>query len=167
MSRRQIPLNCKWTLWAHDLYNTSWTIDSYDKIFEFDTLDDFWKLYNNFALLGGLNKKNYFLMRNGIHPVWEDPRNRDGGVCSLKFPSVKAEEIWTLLSMSLVGESFYDSFDDMSDINGLSICPKNVWCIIKIWNADSANDVSKKISKQFADKFSKCSIIYKKNEPED
>jgi len=69
--------------------------------------------------------------------------------------------------MYLIGESFYDNIDDMSDINGLSICPKNVWCIIKIWNADASNDISKKMPPKIVDKFSKYSIVYKKNEPED
>jgi len=75
-SKKELPilLNSKWILWSHDLYDNNWSINSYDKIFEFNTINDFWKLYNNFNLLGGLNKKNYFLMREGIMPIWEDKK---------------------------------------------------------------------------------------------
>lgn len=154
-------LNCKWILWAHKFNNTNWDINSYEKIYEFDTIEDFWRLYNNFSLIGGLQNKNYFLMRDGIVPTWEDKKNKNGGICSIKLSMSRAEEVWTLLSMYLIGECYYDDINKMDDLNGISFCPKNIWCIIKIWNADSNNDISKIMPQKILNKLNKCSIMYK------
>jgi hypothetical protein len=135
-------------------------------MYEFDTIDDFWKLYNNFNLIGGLSGRNYFLMRDGILPTWEDIKNRNGGICSVKLPMTKAEDAWNHLSMSMIGETYYDDNIQMNDINGLSFCPKNIWCIIKIWNADSKNNTSITMPQKYKDRFNKCTIIYKSTKPE-
>lgn len=158
-----IELNTSWVLWSHDLYNNNWNLDSYKKIFEFNTINDFWKLYNNFNSLGGLNKKNYFLMRKGINPIWEDEKNRNGGTCSIKIPVSKSYEIWTELSIYIIGETFYENKEKMMDINGISISPKSIWSIIKIWNSDSNNDISENIPDILKNKYNKCSIKFKKN----
>lgn len=158
-----IEFNGSWVLWSHDLYNNNWELDSYEKIFEFKTIGDFWRLYNNFNAFGGLNKKNYFLMRKDIKPIWEDEKNRNGGTCSIKIPVSRSFEMWTELSMYVVGESFYESETRMADITGISICPKSIWSIIKIWNSDSDNDTSKDLPENFKNKYNKCSIKFKKN----
>lgn len=158
-----MELNDKWVLWSHKLYDNRWGIESYKKIFEFDTIDNFWRLYNNFDILGGLNKKNYFLMRKGINPTWEDENNRHGGTCSIKISLSKSAELWTELSCYLIGETF---LNNMSDINGISICPKSIWSIVKIWNKDGNNDITDELPEAFTKKYIKCSIKYKKNEAE-
>lgn len=159
----EIEFDNYWVLWSHNLYNNNWNLNSYEKIFEFNTIGDFWRLYNNFNSLGGINKKNYFLMRKGIKPIWEDERNRNGGTCSIKIPISKSLEMWTELSMYMVGETFYNNKSKMDDITGISICPKSIWSIIKIWNTDSNNDTSKELPEKFKNKYNKCSVKFKKN----
>ena len=163
---KDIELNDTWILWSHELCDTNWDENSYSIVFEFNDLENFWKLYNNFESLGGLNKKDYFLMRKGIKPLWEDPNNRNGGICSLKIPITKSADIWSELSMYLVGESFFEDVDKMNDINGISICPKSVWSIIKIWNKDCNNNLEENLPEIFLKKYNKCSIKYRKNAPE-
>jgi hypothetical protein len=159
-------LNDTWVLWSHEINDNDWTIKSYSIVYEFNTINDFWKLYNNFHLLDGLHKKNYFLMRKGITPIWEDVKNKNGGICSIKILLTKAHIMWEELSMYLIGETFSNNKQNMDRINGISICPKNIWSIIKIWNSDSTNDISTDLPKEFRDKYNKCTIKYKVNQAE-
>jgi translation initiation factor 4E len=162
----EYKLNDTWVLWSHELNNNDWSIDSYNKIFEFNTINNFWKLYNNFDALGGLNKKNFFLMKKGITPIWEDVHNRNGGICSFKIPITKSFGLWNELSVFIIGQSLYNDKNIMTDINGISISSKNIWSIVKIWNKDSNNDISKNIPNFLKKKYNKCSIKYKKNQAE-
>lgn len=113
-------LNDVWVLWVHDNSN-NWKIDSYEKIYEIKTIDDFWKIYNNFNLLGGLSKKNFYLMRKGITPIWEDPKHKDGGICSIKTSLSKTFTIWSELSMYIIGETLFDEDDKMLDVDRKSV----------------------------------------------
>ena len=46
----------------------------------FDTVEDFWALYNHIQTPSGLNHgSDYYLFKEGIKPMWEDPQNVDGG----------------------------------------------------------------------------------------
>jgi len=54
----------------------------------------------------------------------------------------------------------------VDDINGISFTPKNNWAIIKIWNKDKNNDLTKLLHRDLLNKYKKVSIQYKKNEPE-
>ena len=45
----------------------NWKISGYKKIYEIQTISDFWKLYNNWNRLGGINYKHFFIMKNDVH----------------------------------------------------------------------------------------------------
>ena len=76
-------LSDKWTLWAHLPHDTDWSMKSYIQIFTFNTIEE------TIALTKILPEKMIkncmlFIMREGIHPLWEDPKNRNGGCFSLE-----------------------------------------------------------------------------------
>lgn len=56
--------------------------------------------------------------------------------------------------------------DNVADINGISITPKNNWSIIKIWNRDKKNKIDRLLNKSILDKYKNVSIMYKENQPE-
>lgn len=155
-------LNDIWVLWVHDNSN-NWLLDSYSIIYEISTIEDFWKIYNNFNLLGGLSKKNFYLMRKGITPIWEDEKHKNGGICSIKTSLSKTFSIWSELSMYIVGETLFEDEDKMLDITGISINYKNIWSIIKIWNSDNNNNIEENLPQEIKNKYNKCSIRYNKN----
>ena len=70
-------LNDEWVLWCHDIKDSNWGKDSYIKVYSFNTIEDFWKLYKN---LNNVDNIMLFLMKKGIFPLWEDMHNRDGGI---------------------------------------------------------------------------------------
>tara|TARA_B110000483_G_C17750160_1_gene371994 strand:- start:1 stop:525 length:525 start_codon:yes stop_codon:yes gene_type:complete len=125
-------LEDKWVLWAHLPHDTNWNLDSYKNIYTFTCVEEViaiidllpHKLVSNCML---------FIMREGINPVWEDPKNRGGGCFSYKVNNKNVYECWKKLSYVLTGESLISNYKIQKTINGITISPKKNFCIIKIW----------------------------------
>jgi len=152
----------RYTLWSHDISVKEWDLKSYKKICEINSVSDFWRLFNNFYKLN-MKYTHFYLMKEGITPLWEDVNNRSGGICSMRIEFNNSYELWELLCVHLVCDILTD---DSNDINGVSFSPKNNWVILKVWNKDSKKDVSKKLNKFILNKYNNISIKYKENEPE-
>ena len=136
-------LHSTWVLWYHDIKNTEWTLDSYIKVAEFNTIEDFWKLYtyiNNKPQL--ITNGMFFLMRENILPIWEDNSNINGGYWSFKISIHSITHAWNEISMALIGENILKNRENMYTINGISISPKKNFCIIKIWNSEKLADTN-------------------------
>ncbi len=131
-----------WTFWYHNPIDKNWDLSSYTKIYEFQTLEDFCKIYNSWdEFLPSVSEGMFFLMRkfsngNYINPLWEDKYNKNGGFWSFKINKEDAEVIWKELSEYLVAEQICRYKTDTMMINGISISPKRNFCILKIWNND-------------------------------
>lgn len=120
-----------WTLWAHLPHDTDWSLESYKKIYEISSIKDALILYEN---LPETIIKNcmLFLMRKGIKPTWEDPKNCNGGSFSFKINNRFVINSWKNLSYVLLGETLTNP--EISDcITGITVSPKKNFCIIKIW----------------------------------
>jgi hypothetical protein len=160
--KKENPLNTNWCIWYHNPMDKNWTLNSYKKIYEFDSLEKFWDLYkewNNYlpCIYDGM----FFLMRKInntlIYPLWEDKHNKNGGFWSFKVNKDIAEEIWIQLSVHLISESLCQDPKNSNIINGISISPKKNFCIIKIWNNNKQKcDIA--ILNHFSDKinFNEC-----------
>jgi len=137
MSDRAL-LNDDWTLWAHLPHDTNWNPDSYKKISDINSVESALMLFEN---LPEVMIKNcmLFLMRKGIQPIWEDPKNRNGGCFSYKISNKTVPTCWKLLSYTLLGETL--TSENISDIvTGITISPKKNFCIIKIWFSNCDNN---------------------------
>lgn len=121
----------KWVMWAHLPSNSNWDLKSYKKIVTLDNIEDATYFYEN---ISDNITKNYmlFLMREGINPLWEDPRNIKGGCFSYKTNNKNINESWKNLSYLLLGETL-TSPKLSKHINGITISPKKNFFIIKIW----------------------------------
>jgi len=142
-------LDTYYTLWYHGITEKNWDKDSYVKIGTIHSLKDFWIYYNSInTFLKGI----FFLMKEDILPIWEVPDNINGGYWSFRVDRDKVDDIWTKLSIQLITENICNSSSSKSelqqteqldkiikhDINGISISPKAVNAVIKIWNNDSS-----------------------------
>jgi len=127
-----------WTIWAHLPHDTDWSINSYKEIYTFDTVEDSIAITET---LPDVLVKNcmLFLMKKGIKPIWEDPKNRSGGCFSYKIANKNVYEVWKELSYVLVGSSISKENAFCSNVNGITISPKKNFCIIKIWTANCNN----------------------------
>ena len=74
-----------------------------------------------------------FLMKDGIYPTWEDPKNKDGGCFSYKISNKIVVDAWKNLSYTLIGNKLSEDKDFKDNITGITISPKKNFCILKIW----------------------------------
>ena len=131
------PFDNEWNLWYHNSKD-DWTINGYKKVYNIKTITDYWKLYNNWDKLGSVNNKHFFMMKNNVTPIWEDPVNKTGGCWSFKINEATSQDLWNDLSLYLVTENMSSIKDD---IVGLSVClKKNNFSVVKIWNKDNSNN---------------------------
>jgi translation initiation factor 4E len=153
-----------WNLWYHH-EKDNWSIDGYKKIYKIKNAEDFWKIYNNWEVIGGITCKQFFIMKNDVNPMWEDESNVNGGCWSFKLLEHQTEELWEELSLLLVtNELLVNEYKD--DIIGLSIClKKNNFCVIKIWNSNSKNNSIKIINHNILKKWG-TDIIYISHMPD-
>lgn len=125
-------LETRWVLWAHFPHDTDWTISSYKRVADFDSVESVIAVTET---LPEQLVKNcmLFLMREGIQPIWEDPKNRDGGCFSYKTQNREVVTAWKRLTYAVTGESVTPIDALRSTVNGITISPKKNFCIIKIW----------------------------------
>merc|ERR1712037_437310 len=74
------PLQNSWTMWlfTHDR-SKPWE-ENQHCIYTFNSVEEFWGLYHNIALPSELPSGcDYSLFKDGIKPMWEDEKNKDGG----------------------------------------------------------------------------------------
>lgn len=127
-------LHTSWVLWFHSLDDTNWTKDTYTKVAEIISVEEFLGVYQDFDTFG---KGMFFLMRKDIFPQWEDESNIKGGYWSYKIGKTVAEKAWFELSCACIGECLTKKPQDMFNINGISYSPKINNVIIKILNRHS------------------------------
>jgi hypothetical protein len=124
----------KWVLWAHLPHNTDWSLKSYIKIYEVDHAEQVIALNNS---LPDQMIKNcmLFFMRKGIKPMWEDPKNINGGCFSFKIANKNIANIWRTISYLLTGETLTNNEKFLETVNGITVSPKKSFCILKIWTS--------------------------------
>uniref|UniRef100_A0AAZ1X8Q6 Eukaryotic translation initiation factor 4eb n=1 Tax=Oreochromis aureus TaxID=47969 RepID=A0AAZ1X8Q6_OREAU len=110
-------------------------------ISKFDTVEDFWALYNHIQLSSNLMSGcDYSLFKDGIEPMWEDERNRRGGrwLITLSKQQRKSDldRFWLETLLCLVGEAFDDYSDDVC---GAVINVRAKGDKIAIWTTDYEN----------------------------
>jgi len=133
-------LRYKWNLWAHLPQDPDWTVKSYKKIYQFKTVEEAIGITE--SLPENLVKNcMLFIMRDGITPMWEDPKNRNGGCFSYKVSNKNVFEVWRDLTYVLIGETISANNTFVNSVTGITISPKKNFCIVKIWmtNCDHQN----------------------------
>lgn len=126
-------LNDCWTLYFHDPSDEDWSRNSFMKITDIKTIEDFWSIH--MTIKDHLHQAMFFLMRSSIFPLWEDTDNRNGGYISLKILKAQVPETWEELSAKLLSEKILKPAHSnlWNHINGISISTKRSFVIFKIW----------------------------------
>lgn len=125
-------LSLNWNLWAHLPHDPDWTVNSYKKIFRFTTVEETVAITE--SLPEGLVKNcMLFVMKDGIAPMWEDPKNKNGGCFSYKVSNKNVYEVWRDLTYVLIGGAISSNSSFVNSVTGITISPKKNFCIVKIW----------------------------------
>lgn len=152
----------KWVLWAHLPHDTNWSLKSYVKICKLKSAEDIIALNN--SLPDQLIKNcMLFLMRQNILPMWEDPKNCDGGCFSFKITNKSIAGVWKEMSYLLTGDSLSGDQDLLNSITGITVSPKKSFCILKVWLSTLKYQNVKKLKEITDLPFHGC--IFKKHKP--
>ena len=164
-----IPTQChqligKWDLYYHLPHDKNWDLSSYKIIVnEINTMETVIAL--NETIPESIVKHSMlFIMRTGITPLWEDPKNRTGGAFSFKVINRQVHEVWKTLFNVLCGETLFNDEKINEHVNGITVSPKKNFCIIKIWLDNCQyQDPNSLIDIQ---NLQKQGCLFKKHEPE-
>ena len=126
-------LNSTWTIWGHALKDNNWEIESYKKLYEFNSIEDFWKFFNN---VHDFSNFMLFIMRGSILPIYEDEFNKAGGTYQGVVDTKIAKISIITLLCRVIGETLIDA-ELFDEINGVSIVPKGKNTVINIWARNS------------------------------
>lgn len=132
-------LESKWIIWGHELSVDDWTIESYKKLYEFDTIEDFWIFFNNIKYF-----KDFmlFIMRGDILPIYEDQACENGGFYSYVVPNnYNLGNSIIMLLTRMIGETLTDK-ETYNEIIGMSVSPKGSKAVIKIWNRNKDENIN-------------------------
>lgn len=157
-------LNDKWNMYYHLPENKSWELSSYTVLMgNIDSVEAVIAL-NSQIHEHVVRNCMLFVMREGITPMWEDPKNRNGGCFSYKVSNKHVPEVWKNLFYGLCGESLCIKSEHSAYVNGITISPKKNFCIIKIWlSTTKLQDPNSIIN---IPNLLKQGCLFKKHEPE-
>lgn len=157
-------LKHKWNLWAHEPQDPDWNLKSYKKIIQFKTVEETITIAETLPA-DFVKSCMLFIMRDGVTPMWEDPKNRNGGCFSYKVPNKLVCEVWRDLTYALVGENVSANQDFINSVTGITISPKKLFCIIKIWTTGCAFQNPQIVTSEIKN-LSPAGCLFKKHTPE-
>ena len=164
MTQNNHKLRDNWTLWAHLPHDTDWTPKSYKNIFTMTSVEEAITITET---LPEILVKNcmLFIMREGIKPIWEDAKNRNGGCFSYKVINKNVYDVWREFTYALVGDTISTNESFVASVNGITISPKKNFCIIKIWMSNCSFQNPDIITNQF-NGLDSHGCLFKKHTPE-
>lgn len=137
-----MKLNTVWKMWAHENSNPDWSLDSYNLIYSISSVGEMWRLLNNFSNLDK-SVRQYYIMRDGITPIWEDNNNKQGAICSIMVDNINKSTsqsggdlgvgTFGAILILVLNESFVKN---NTIINGLCYSIKSRSVLIKLWIKD-------------------------------
>jgi len=117
------------------------TIDSSEyesqvkKIAEFDTIEDFWAIYQHIKKPDNCKQGIEIQMfKENIKPMWEDESNKNGGKLTLKLNKGYTTIIWEELILGIIGNILPKETSE--GINGIVFSSKKESNILQIWFKD-------------------------------
>jgi len=126
-------LNDKWNLYYHLPDDKNWDVSSYTTILGDIQFAEEVLAINKMIPEPVIMRCMLFLMRKGIAPMWEDPKNRTGGCFSYRILNKQVADVWRTLMLLTCGETLTTNQSLSKHINGITISPKKNFCIVKIW----------------------------------
>jgi hypothetical protein len=133
-----------WNIWIHPNSSKDWQLSSYIKLMTIYDVSNMWQFINNFKHLDYMNNQ-FFIMRNDITPRMEDPANIRGGSAVIRI-SVHSRDLLLIWSDVCVLTFNNEICRNPDSVNGISFNLKQNMTVIKIWNNNVNDDISKKIS---------------------
>jgi len=140
------PLQNGWTIWYDNpgkRTNTASWGDHLRKITTFDTVEDFWRVFNNLKPASTLPQgSNYHIFKEHIEPKWEDAANSRGGKWTVSVPpktrGSNLDQMWLWTVLACIGETIRAP----DDVCGLVVSVRKAGDRVQIWTKDAHNEVA-------------------------
>jgi len=136
------PLQNSWTLWYDNpgkkTSQQSWA-ENLKKIVTFDTVEDFWRIFNNVRPASKLGlSSNYHLFKEHIEPKWEHSDNSKGGkwIVTVKGQKDQLDKMWLWSILACIGENF----EDGSEICGIVVSIRKPLDRLALWTKTASNE---------------------------
>lgn len=101
-----------------------------------ETVEDFWTMMHWLEPVSNIPQKtDYYLFKEGIRPVWEDPMNENGGGWEV-FPELDNDvlnKIWTELWIAIIAEQFGEK--ESAIICGARVGPRSQRVRYALWTS--------------------------------
>ena len=102
------------------------------KIAEFDTIEDFWCIFQHLRKPDSCKPGIEFQMfKNPIMPMWEDENNKNGGKISIKLRKDYTTIIWEEMIFALIGGVLPEEVKD--ELNGIVVSSRKEFNVLQIW----------------------------------
>lgn len=140
------PLANRWTLWftkpASGKGDNNWN-DLLKEVITFESVEEFWGIYNNIAPVSGLAlKSDYHLFKEGVRPEWEDPQNKHGGKWSYSFKdkrSIDIDQLWLHTMLAAIGETLEE--EDDGEVMGVVVNVRKAFFRIGVWTRTTGKTI--------------------------
>lgn len=116
------------------------------RLAEVNDIRSFWNLFNNFDTTLLPLRDSVHLFKRGVKPIWEDPRNAQGGAWTFRVPKIAAPEFWKEVCMMAIGEQLQAAVEEegretfRDDICGVSLGVRFGSMLVQVWNRDGAHE---------------------------
>lgn len=124
-----------WMLWYHDPENKDYSLDSYVRIADVSTPQQFWTLVDSISR-EAWESGMFFFMRRGFRPLWDAPENEAGGSWSKKIESKDVHDVFVDMMVRCTTGDILTARKET--IVGITVSPKGPFSIIKIWNTTTS-----------------------------
>ena len=102
------------------------------KIAVFDTIEDFWAIYQHLRKPDSCKQGIEFqLFKEPIKPMWEDEFNKKGGKLTLKLRKQYTTIIWEEIILAIIGGVLPKEIKE--EINGVVFSSKKEFNTLQIW----------------------------------
>lgn len=141
-SKQPHKLERKWSLWfdnqSKPKQGAAWG-SSMRKIYTFDTVEEFWCLYDQIFKPSDVTvNADFHLFKAGIEPKWEDPMCANGGKWTIgTSQKTSLDTMWLETLMALIGEKF----DEAEEICGVVANVRvGRQARLSLWTKNAANE---------------------------
>ena len=120
-----------WILWYHDPDNKDYSFESYIKIADVSTPQQFWTIVDSISK-EAWESGMFFFMRRGFKPLWDVPENEAGGAWSKKIDAANVYTTFIDLMVNCICNELL--VHRKETLVGITLSPKGQASIVKIWN---------------------------------
>ncbi|KAF3457843.1 hypothetical protein FNV43_RR02503 [Rhamnella rubrinervis] len=133
-------LERKWTFWFDKPKQGAAWGTTLRKVYTFDTVEEFWCLYDQVFKPSKLPANaDFHMFKAGVEPKWEDPECANGGKWTITSSRKGGlDTMWLETLMALIGEQF----DEADEICGVVASARQRQDKLALWTKTATNEAA-------------------------